>query len=298
MDPRLDGHSYTPYRPTAHSAQREVRRDHYQTTFPTSSQRSVLPEQHHHHTHPTTRRTHGHDPIPSLHTHPEAQHTFTDAPPSEPTYEDVPPRTREHTHHHIHEIVQPVIHKEVLQRHVIHTTVPVHELRHGEPRHHALGALPPTSVADFTRQRTLLEREGGVARTFEGAPPAALGRFLDEQWAASTASGSGLGGAGGAEHRLKAGSSRLEARDSMGRAKALPDLPPDHLAHESVASLHPAYRATPPPVGVSRLEDPNRSSSTHEMPASHVDEQPPEAPEKKRRSFFRRLRKRTLHGKE
>ncbi|KAK0629543.1 hypothetical protein B0T17DRAFT_525741 [Bombardia bombarda] len=33
----------------------------------------------------------------------------------------------EHVHHHIHETVQPVLHKETIQPEVVHTTVPIHE---------------------------------------------------------------------------------------------------------------------------------------------------------------------------
>ena len=299
MDARSDSRSYTPYRPTNSTpAQREIRRDHYQTSFQTSHQRDVLPEQLQYRTLPAKQLTHGHHDREALYAAPELQHTLVEAPPDE-THEEPPPSTREHTHHHIHEIVQPIVHKEVVQRHVIHTTVPIHELHHGPPRHHAMPALPPLSMAEFARHRDVLERQSGAATTFEGAPPSALGRFLDERWAASDGPirpDRAPSISGSSEHRIEAPDPRHHVQDSNGRAQDFRVTSYHRSANESVAPPHQADGPNSQPAGVLESESQNRRILTHEMPAGQVGGQPPEAPEKKRRSLFRRLR-RTLKEK-
>jgi hypothetical protein len=55
----------------------------------------------------------------------------------------------EHVHHHVHETIQPVIHKETIQPEVVHTTVPIHETHHIESKHHTTSTLPVKTLDDF-----------------------------------------------------------------------------------------------------------------------------------------------------
>jgi len=80
----------------------------------------------------------------------------------------------EHTHHHVHEKVQPIIQKETIAPEVVHTTVPIHETHHASTQHHGISALPPKTMDEFTAQGggNILDGEkSGVAREkYEGAP--------------------------------------------------------------------------------------------------------------------------------
>jgi hypothetical protein len=76
----------------------------------------------------------------------------------------------EHVHHHVHETVQPVLHKETIQPEVVHTTVPIHEVHHNEARIHGTSTLPPVSMEQYKKQGGALG--GATQRTdaFEGCP--------------------------------------------------------------------------------------------------------------------------------
>merc|ERR1711939_361222 len=95
---------------------REVHQDHYHTTVQPVHDKEVLPEQHHHTAIPVEHRTHdkrdNDDDNSKLHmakaqfqneeVRQETQHSST----------TMPTVGGEHTHHHIHETIQPVVHKE------------------------------------------------------------------------------------------------------------------------------------------------------------------------------------------
>ena len=53
------------------------------------------------------------------------------------------------THHHIHDTIQPVIERERVQQHVVHTTIPVHERIDKEPVIHSGNVLPTKTLAEF-----------------------------------------------------------------------------------------------------------------------------------------------------
>ncbi|KAK3986303.1 hypothetical protein QBC44DRAFT_141245 [Cladorrhinum sp. PSN332] len=76
----------------------------------------------------------------------------------------------EHVHHHVHETIQPVIHKETIQPEVVHTTVPIHEVHHNEARIHGTSTLPAVSMDQYKKQGGALG--GATERTdaFEGCP--------------------------------------------------------------------------------------------------------------------------------
>lgn len=71
----------------------------------------------------------------------------------------------------VHETVQPVIHKEVVQPEVVHTTVPIHEIHHGSAQHHGISALPMKTLEEFQQAGGALT--GSKTHTheeYEGAP--------------------------------------------------------------------------------------------------------------------------------
>jgi hypothetical protein len=76
----------------------------------------------------------------------------------------------EHVHHHVHETIQPVVEKDVLQPHVVHTTHPIHEIHHNEPKHHAASNLPEVSMEEFQKRGGKLAGREERMESFEGPP--------------------------------------------------------------------------------------------------------------------------------
>jgi len=78
-------------------------------------------------------------------------------------------------HSHVHETIQPVIHKETIQPETIHTTVPIHETHYEAAKHHGTSNLPPVSMEQFKSQGgTLSGRESMTsAKCVEGCPQGA-----------------------------------------------------------------------------------------------------------------------------
>jgi hypothetical protein len=71
----------------------------------------------------------------------------------------------------VHENVQPVIHKEIIQPEVVHSTVPIHETHHAQSEHHGTSTLPVQNLADFKAAGGNLA--GGARQThetYEGDP--------------------------------------------------------------------------------------------------------------------------------
>ncbi|KAI9715985.1 MAG: hypothetical protein M1812_005619 [Candelaria pacifica] len=55
----------------------------------------------------------------------------------------------EHVHHHIHETIQPVIEREIIEPSVVHHTVPIHEVHQREADHQEPSTLPEVTMDDF-----------------------------------------------------------------------------------------------------------------------------------------------------
>ncbi|KIL64363.1 hypothetical protein M378DRAFT_163395 [Amanita muscaria Koide BX008] len=66
----------------------------------------------------------------------------------------------ENVHHHVHHVIQPVIEKETLDKHRIHTTIPIHEVTHEAPIVHQSQTHAPISVDQFLEHGGLLS--GGL----------------------------------------------------------------------------------------------------------------------------------------
>lgn len=71
----------------------------------------------------------------------------------------------------VHETIQPVLQKEVIQPTVVHTTVPIHEVHH-ESQHHTASALPAVSLSEYQRQGGTLSGRDERIDGFEGEPKA------------------------------------------------------------------------------------------------------------------------------
>ncbi|KAK1834557.1 hypothetical protein QBC39DRAFT_369061 [Podospora conica] len=77
----------------------------------------------------------------------------------------------EHVHHHVHETIQPLVQKEVIQPEVVHTTVPIHEVHHQGAQVHSTTEMPAMSMDEFKKKGGNL---GGTQSernsAFEGCP--------------------------------------------------------------------------------------------------------------------------------
>jgi hypothetical protein len=71
----------------------------------------------------------------------------------------------DHFASHVHETIQPVIYKEVIQPNVIHTTVPVHEVHHNAARHHTTSTLPAVTIDEFKKSGGVLGGSTEQTRT-------------------------------------------------------------------------------------------------------------------------------------
>ncbi|KAK4102274.1 hypothetical protein N658DRAFT_558453 [Parathielavia hyrcaniae] len=161
-------------KPTQHeevktAVNKEVHQDHYRHVVQPVRDREVRPEQHTHRAGEVVNREFDHrdDAATERALRAEGakfrdQRTTTDTTHSQsyaPTVEG------EQIHHHVHEIVHPVIEKETVQPHVVHTTVPIHEVHHNPARHLGTTTLPAVGMDEFNRQGRTTHTEA-----FEGCP--------------------------------------------------------------------------------------------------------------------------------
>jgi len=172
--------------PTRHenvttAVDKEVHQDHYHHSVQPVQDREVLPEQHSHNLGAVEHRQieHGNKRDVASRLEQEAaqfrdKRTVAD---TQETQAVNPTIQGEHVHHHVHETIQPVVHKETIQPNVVHTTVPIHEVHHNAAQHHSTSALPAVSMADFKKQGGVL---GGREERYDGfeGEPRAIGGAL------------------------------------------------------------------------------------------------------------------------
>jgi len=154
---------------------REVHQDHYHTTIQPVKDQEVLPEQHHHKQVGVEHRTHDHRDHAQTQQHlqqqkAQFQNESTRVGAQETHRNAVPEVAGEHVHHHVHETVQPVVHKQTIEPHVVHTTVPVHEKHYNAPQHHTASALPAVNMGEFKKQGGSLHGRDETFNQFEGNP--------------------------------------------------------------------------------------------------------------------------------
>jgi len=154
---------------------REVHQHHHHTTVQPLQHQEILPEKHVHNIVPTEHREYHHDDesrtkeriaadLAKFQDHSTVAEVHT-------TQAAAPTVTGEHVHHHVHETVVPVIHKETIQPEVVHTTVPVHETHHAAAQHHGMSALPMKTLDEFKKVGGSLT--GGSHQSheeYDGAP--------------------------------------------------------------------------------------------------------------------------------
>jgi len=71
--------------------------------------------------------------------------------PKERTIIDLGERVHENIHHHVHHVTQPIIEQEVVDRHRIHTIIPVHHVTHEAPIIHKSSVHEHVALADFLK---------------------------------------------------------------------------------------------------------------------------------------------------
>ncbi|CAK3877617.1 Hypothetical predicted protein [Lecanosticta acicola] len=153
---------------------REVHQDHYHTSVQPVHDKEVLPEQHHHQAAGVEHRHVNHDDHARNKEHlAQEAAQFKDTSVRHDTHHTTtvnPTVTGTHTHHHVHENIQPVVHKQTVEPHVMHTTVPVHEVHQNAAQHHSTSTLPAVGMQDFKKAGGALTGREERHDAFEGAP--------------------------------------------------------------------------------------------------------------------------------
>lgn len=177
VNPAVTRETVRPHRheEATQAVDREVHQHHYHTTVQPVQHKEHLPEKHTHNLLPAEHREfhhdNEHDTKEKLATH--LGH-FKDSSRTEQvhhTQNAAPTVTGEHVHHHVHETVVPVIHKETIQPEVVHTTIPVHETHHAAAEHHGLSALPMKTLDEFKQAGGVLTGgTHGTREEYDGQP--------------------------------------------------------------------------------------------------------------------------------
>lgn len=153
---------------------REVHQDHHHTTEQPISHSEILPETHHHQAAEVEHRSFEHGDSDKLKRGlDDERKKYYDTQTrveGEKTRSENPTVQGEHVHHHVHETIQPVVHKQTVEPHVVHTTVPIHEVHHNEAHHHSSTALPAMSMDDFKKQGGSLGGREEKSDFFHGEP--------------------------------------------------------------------------------------------------------------------------------
>ncbi|KAL7813707.1 hypothetical protein V8C26DRAFT_404601 [Trichoderma gracile] len=158
------------------AVEKDIHQDHHHTVVQPLEHKEVLPEKHHERVLPTEHRSfdHGSDKDVSNFLERDAA-KYKDASvthdKTHETHAEAPIIAGERVHHHVHEHIQPVIHKETVAPEVIHTTVPVHETHQAAAVHHGTKVLPTKTLNEVTGGKGLPEsRESRMKEQYEGCP--------------------------------------------------------------------------------------------------------------------------------
>ncbi|KAF2704563.1 hypothetical protein K504DRAFT_485143 [Pleomassaria siparia CBS 279.74] len=153
---------------------REVHQDHYHHTVQPVKDREVLAEQHSHNMGDVEHREFDHrDHDRTKQKLAQVNSGFRDerqVHDTKHTQSAAPAVGGEHVHHHIHETIQPIVHKETIQPNVVHTTVPIHEVHHNAASHHDTTELPALSMNEFKKKGGALGGREEKYDGFEGEP--------------------------------------------------------------------------------------------------------------------------------
>ncbi|KAK6537590.1 hypothetical protein TWF694_011770 [Orbilia ellipsospora] len=138
-----------------HAIDREVHQHHHQIHVQPIHHKVVEDEKHHHKIIPIEHRHKHHGKDHKFETALAAEHgQFKDEqnilPVQNTNQHNVV--VGEHIHHHVHDYIQPVIERERIVPHVVHTTVPIHEHIEHEPYIHKGNVLPTMTMEEFTKK--------------------------------------------------------------------------------------------------------------------------------------------------
>ncbi|KAI1341733.1 hypothetical protein F5Y15DRAFT_345995 [Xylariaceae sp. FL0016] len=156
------------------------------------------------------------------------------------TKSQAPIQESKNVHHHYHETVQPVIHEEVIQPQVVHTTKPIHETHHVASKHHPTTTRAPISLEEFEGKAS----KAGDKASKTGAVGGTSGAGLDTgSGAMSKASKTGAS-AGSGKTTQRAGAKRSytgprqEGREDSESADALEEMDVDSPPSAAAVARH------------------------------------------------------------
>lgn len=176
VNPAVTSETIKPHRheETTEAVDREVHQDHYHTTVQPISHKETLPERHTHNIVPQVEKTIEHGSVEQDRSRVAADlGQFKDTSTTVGTTQSTsaaPTVVGEHVHHHVHETVQPVIHKETIQPEVVHTTIPIHEKHIAPSEHHGLSNLPMKTLDEFKQGGVDLTTGHHAQHEYEGHP--------------------------------------------------------------------------------------------------------------------------------
>ncbi|KAK3313237.1 hypothetical protein B0H66DRAFT_388973 [Apodospora peruviana] len=158
------------------AVEQEVHQDHYHTTVQPVKDSEILPEQHKHRVAGTQHREYDHRDNEATERALKAEsgklRDERHIAETTRTQSHAPTVQGEHVHHHVHETIQPLVQKEIIQPEVVHTTVPVHEVHHEAAKHHGTTENAPMSMDEFKKRGGGLTGSSGArSNEFEGCPP-------------------------------------------------------------------------------------------------------------------------------
>lgn len=151
----------------------EIHQDHYHTSVQPIKDMKVHETQHHDNVVPTQERVFSHgDRDRDLDVRANEAAKFQSSQTVRETESAEQKATVGSTqkHHHVHETIQPVINREVIEPHVTHTTIPIHEVHQAAAEHHTTSALPAVSMSEFQKAGGVLSGRGERQDAFEGEP--------------------------------------------------------------------------------------------------------------------------------
>ncbi|KAF3158249.1 hypothetical protein TWF751_001722 [Orbilia oligospora] len=143
-----------------HAVDREIHQHHHQIHVQPIQDKVVEVEQHHHNVIPIEHRNRHHGKDREIEAALATEHgKFKDEREILPveTTNSTSLVVGEHVHHHIHDYIQPVIERERVVPHVVHTMVPIHEHIEHEPYIHKGNVLPVMTLEEFTKKGYMLE---------------------------------------------------------------------------------------------------------------------------------------------
>ncbi|OBT62780.1 hypothetical protein VE03_07677 [Pseudogymnoascus sp. 23342-1-I1] len=188
---------------------REVHQDHHHISIQPVRDSQILPETHETNIAPveTHEIKHGNEKhvLERLAAERNQFRDTRDVAETRTTSSTGPTVAGEHIHHHVHETIQPVVERDILEPHVIHNTFPIHEIHINEAKHHSASSLPEVTLAEFQRQGGTLEGREERVDSFSGAPRSIDDAVTDSQHnkvlggpgaaGTTTVTGAGIGGA-------------------------------------------------------------------------------------------------------